>query len=548
MPRVATPIPNTYDSQTRPIALATIRKVCELLDLPADTKVLFAGAAEQVPMTGSTLNFQGDPSTFNSEMRVTAEVHEDAVEERILTTAVFQDENVPFFVDNQLGVRLFPIYSNTEMTIQFTFRAANRATARRFRDEALSRTAQGRQDNVHEIAYHYPIPYEYLHLLKHIWELREAQGGYDETFDKWMTDHLSAKATNLTTVTGTKPMLVIAENQIRPLGWFDFSALPQPEQKDNDTGPYIVAFEYHLTFDKVIGAVAQYPLVVHNQLIDEAWYETPHASGNILDPERRVGVGSYSRYALDHIARLNQCHCPPKVGVRVPEFDDWSPKTVHPSTMTLATLLIGVNPENLNEIIDLKDIPDYALDADVQAFLLTEAPFLNTFTESVVYLSLYRGDVPVDDGSLVIDNQLVVRSNRPLDLRENYHLRIALVSDLLHLTPGAFERFRSSGQACLNILSTLQWTLRRDGYLPKLLGGKYVAKSDLLNINHLINNQRSRLPGTAHTMLTVGNFLIATHRSTDYGSFDPQADSATGNGPASGASSGTPLSGADTDC
>ena len=548
MPRVATPIPNTYDSQTRPIALATIRKVCELLDLPADTNVVFAGASEQVPMTGSTLNYQGDPSKFNSEARVTAEVHEDAVEERILTTAVYQEENVPFFVDNKLGVRMFPVYSNTEMTIQFTYRAANRATARRFRDEALVRTAQGRQENVHEIAYHYPIPYEYLHLLKHIHDLREAQGGYGETFDKWMVDHLSAKATNLTTVTGSKPMLVIAENQIRPLGWFDFSALPQPEQKDNDTGPYLVTFEYHLTFDKVIAAVAHYPLVVHNQLIDEGWYEKPHASGNILDPERRTAVGSYSRYAMDHIARLNQHHCVPKTGARVPVFDDWVPKTEHPSTLTLATLLIGVNSEDLHEVIDLKDLEDYTLDADVQAFLQTEATFLNTFTESVVYLSLYRGDVPITDGSLVIDSNLIVRSNLPLDLRETYHLRMMLISDLLHLTPGGFERFRAAGQACLNILSTLQWTLRRDGYLPKLLGGKYVPRADLIRIAHEINHQRSRVPGTAHAPLTVGNFLIATHRSTDYGRFETQANSASTDGTASGASGGTPLPAADTDC
>lgn len=548
MPRVAVPIPNTYDSQTRVIAMATIRKVCELLDLPADTNVLFPGASEQVPMTGSTLNFQGDPSKFNSEMRVTAEVHEDAVEERILTTPVFQEENVPFFAEPKLGVRMFPVYSCTEMTIQFTYRAANRATARRFRDEALMRTAQGRQDNVHEISYHYPIPYEYLHLLKHIHELREAQGGYGDTFDKWMTDHLSAKATNLTTVTGTKPMLVIAENQIRPLGWFDFSAQPQPEQKDNDTGPYVVAFEYHLTFDKVIGAVAHYPLVVHNQLIDSDWYESPHASGNILDPERRVAVGSYSRYAMDHIVRLNQHHCIPKTAARVPVFDDWAPKTEHPSTLSLVTLLIGVNPQDLNEVIDLKDLGDYTLDPAVQTFLQSEAPYLNSFTESVVYLSLYRGNVPIEDGSLVIDNNLIVRSNRPLDLRETYHLRVALISDLQHLTPNAFERFRGSGQACLNILSTLQWTLRRDGYLPKLLGGTYVSRNDLLEINHQINTQRSRLPGTARTMLTVGNFLIATHRSTDYGSIDTQAESASGNGQASGASSGTPLSAADTNC
>ncbi len=547
MPRVATPIPESYDSITRPVATEVVRQVCALLSLPSNIQILFPGAAETVPMTGSTLGYEGEPSQFSSDARVQVDVTEELVEQRVLGTAVFQQENPACFVDERLGIRLHPIYSHTEMVIQFTYRAPNRVAARQFRDEALIRSAQMRAENLHEINYSYPIPYEYLHLLQHLHELREAQGGYGEDFSEWVMKCISPRATNLTTLIGTKPLLVIAENQIRPLGWFDFTAQPQPEQKDDNTGPFLVNFEYRLAYDKVVGVAMQYPLVVHNQLIDSKWHGRRRASGDILDPERRRGIGSYSRYAMDRLVDLNvRCHVPE--GVRVPEFDDWSPATVHPATVTIATILLGRDPDDPRAVLDLKDLGDYTLEPTVEAFLKTEAPYLNRFTESIVYLSLYRGNVPVEDGSLNIDSNLNVRSNRDLDVRETYRLRIALISDLNLLSTGAFERFRSSGEACLKILSTLQYTLLRDGYLPKLLGGKYVSKSDLYRIADRINDLRRPANGRMHAMQTVGTFFITTHRITDYADHSTQTDGTSREGTSPDSGGGTPLPERDAYC
>lgn len=552
MPRVATPIPNTYDSQTRPIAMATIRQVCALLSLPTNIKILFPGAAEQVPQQGSTLNSQSEPSTFNSDMRITAEVHEDATEERILGTAVFQQENVPFFVEPNLGVRLWPVYSAHEMIINFTLRAENRIQAARFRQEALLKTQMGRQEHVMELDYHYPIPYEYLHLLKHIHDLREAQSGYGDTFDKWVADNISKKATNLTTVNGTKPMLVIAEKQIRAIGYFDFSAHPQPESKENETGTHILTFEYHLNYDKVIAATAQYPLVVHNQLIDEMWFETPRASGNIVNPETRVGVGQRGRHAMDHIVRLNQCDCPVTTGVRIPGYDEWAPRQEHPSTTTLVTIMLGVDEADPTLCVDLKDLTDFDIDTDIIEFLKTEAPFLNLFGRSIVHISLYDGDIPLDDGSLLIDDQLIIRSNAPMEMRKSYHLRVALINDLFFLSSEARERFRGAGEACLKILSTLQGSLLKEGYLPELLSGKIVPRADYDRIGTRINEQRYNAPPgpNGRVMLTVGNFLISTHKRVDYADYDTQAEAAGHAGAtfAERASSGTPLPATDVPC
>lgn len=548
MPRVATPILSTYDSIVRPVAIATARRICELLSLPNNITMIMPGPGEEAPMTGSTIGYQGEDSRFDSDDQITIEVTEETTDERVLSTPVYQVEHIPFFLDTALKIKMKPVYSPSELILQFTYRASNRIKASQFRADALLRSNQGRTENLHNIDYHYPVPVEYLQLLKHIHVLRETQAGYGETFDHWMKEHLTERATNLTNVVGKEHLLVIAEKQIRPIGYFDFSSQPAPEEREKETGPYVVKFEYRLLYDKVIGAVAEYPLVVHNQLIDDRWFGQRRASGDVLNPENYAAVAGYSRYAMDHIVKLNRC-CPKKEGLSIPEFDEWQPSLTHPTTYTLANVMLQVDPDNPYAVLNLEnDLGDFKFADALIPFLKGEASYLNRFAQSVIYLSLYRDDKPVADGSLLVDRDLNVQSNFPLELRDRYHMRIAVVTDLNFINQGALERFRYSGQACLNILSALQGQLIGEGFLPPLLGGQIVTMKDIKEIAFNINNKRRRQSSGYYTMITVGTFFIATHRRTDDARHGTQTDRTAGQRPDSGTSGRTPLSTADEPC
>lgn len=544
MPRVAMRIPESQDSILRPVSFDVIRQVFDILSLPKDTSILFPGASEEAAMPGSTLNHMGEPTKFNNSERVRVEVNEEIEDHTILTTAVYQRENRPIFLDKDLGVAMYPVYAQTTLVFQLTYRAPNRVTAKRFRDECLLRHAAWRAENVHELTYHYPVPYEYIHLLQEIHTLREATAGYGEDFSKWVEDHFTNRVTNLTTLIGTQPQLSISEHQIRPLGWFDFNALPQPEQKEAENGTFVVNFEYRVVFDKVIGVAMEYPLVVHNALIDEKWYSSPRASGNFTDPERRNGVNTIGRRALDYFAQLNQCQRLCKIdGIRIPEFDDWEPKQVRPNTNTLALVMTAVDEEDPQAVINLAEIPDYAIEENVLAFLKQEHQWISRYGGNPFYVSLYRNDEPLDDSWLTVDENLNVRTTQPLNPRDRYHLRLALVNDLLSLSSEVLERFRLHGKACVAILSTLQWTMLRDGWTPKLLGGKYVTRRDLNEIAQRINDLKApHTPGIEYPgMLTVGNFLITTHRRSDYARDAEETNGTGGDGALTGDGDRAPL-------
>lgn len=545
MPRVATRIPESQDSILRPVTFAVLRQMFDLLSLPKETSILFPGATEEAPMPGSTLNSSGsEPTKFNNSERIRVEVNEEIEDHVILTTPVYQRENRPIFLDKVLGVALYPVYAQTKLVLQCTYRAPNRVTAKRFRDECLMRQAAWRAENMHEFEYHYPVPYEFLHLLEHVHELREATAGYGEDFSTWAQAHFTKRATNLTTVIGTQQQLSIQEHQVRPIGWFDFSALPAAEQKETDNGTFTISFEYHVVFDKVIGVTAEYPLVIHNSLIDERYYSTPRASGNFIDPERRNGLNTIGRRALDYFAQLNQCQRLCQVdGIRIPEFDEWEPKAVRPDTNTLALIMLSVDEEDPQSVINLTDIPDYQIEENIVEYLKQEFARIARYGGSPFYVSMYRNDEPLDDSWLEVDADLNVRATKPLNPRDRYHLRLALVTDLLSLSNDVLDRFRMHGKACQAILSTLQWTMLRDGWLPKLLGGKYVTRRDLDAIAQRINDLKApHLPGMEYPgMLTVGNFLITTHRRSDYGRDEEETNGSAGNGTDTGDGDRTPL-------
>lgn len=547
MPRVALETPQTYESVTRPVALGVVRQMLSILALPEDLKILFPGAAAQVAMPGSELGYNGDPTTFRFGGQLQIEVTENAVEDRILSTAVYQRENLPVFVDSKLGVKIHPIYSGTEMVFTCQYRAPNRVLAKRFRDEALIRTAMGRRENLHELTYHYSLPYPYLHLLKSIYQMREGVAPYGETFDKWIYDHITQRATNLVTMAGTESQLVIAEHQVCPQGWFDFVGLPEIEQKDKESGTWLLNFEYRMTYDKVVGATAAWPLVIHNQMVDEPWRSEPNASGTQIDPKRRKRAGSVSRHAFDYFTgRGKSYECRRRMsGVSIPSYDDWEPATLHPSTATVAAVMLMVDVNDPKAIINLKDLGDYDIDPYILAYLAGEAPYLGVYGQSAIYLALYRGDVPLDDGSITINTNLTVRSVHDLDPRERYHLRISIMHDLQALPTSAVTRLRTHGKACISILSTLQWIMFEAAWMPKLIGGTLFPALDFRKIAQRINDlKHPKNPNTEYHLETVGNFLIVAHRQAQGildADYDSQANGADPSGSASGQGSGEPI-------
>jgi hypothetical protein len=536
MPRLVSEIPQTYENIVRPVAIEVARQIAKMLNLPADITVLLPGNAETTLYPNTELGASGtaEPATFGHGERITLEIEENPVDDRILTTAVHQKENHPFFLDSAIGVKMYPVYSGTELSFNFKYRANSHTAARRFRNQMLSRTAQMREEILHELNYYYHVPYVFLHVLKHVHTLRERVAGYGESWDKYVQDHITDAATTITDQIGENQALVIRELQTNPLGTFQFIGTTEAEEKEKSSGTYVITFQYKFVFDQVIEVMAEWPLLVHNQLVDEQWRSRPWASGELVDPNRRKRRPSLSRGAFDYFTRVYTDPCKVKLmdGYVIPDYDEWRPAFVIPNTSTLLVGMIQVDPTAPNVLFDLMgDLDGYSLDPTLREFILKEAPFMNIKGASVFDLRLYEGDHPMNDGLLSVSvPDLTILSNAEMDLRKTYHVRLALVNDLFTLTPAAWQRLRSGGLASLKILNCLQFKLLGKAFEPKLLGGYLISNEDLRLIAQRINDLKVPHRGPLeHVMLTVNEVVVVVHRSSDNVSsqkrtFGPVAD------------------------
>jgi hypothetical protein len=542
MPRIVAEVPQTYENIVRPVSLEVARQIAKMLNLAGDIKVLMPGAAETTLFPNSELGASGtaDPSSFGHDGRLTLEVQENPVEDRVLSTAVHQKENLPFFIDKNLGVKMYPVYSGTELMFNFTYRAENRAAARKFRNEMLSRTAAMREEILHELNYYYHVPYVFLHLLQHIHTLRENQAGYGDSWDKYVSDHITDAATNLTDQIGQNQTLAIREFQTNPLGTFQFVAAPEAEEADKKSGTWNITFQYKFVFDQVISAVAEWPLMVHNQLVDAQWHGRRYPLGELVDPDRRKRSPSLSRYAFDHFStNIYTDWCKQKLtdGYVIPEFDEWRPSWVIPNTSTLFIAMVCVDPTAPSTLFELmSDLDGYHLDPDLTEFIRKEAPYMTTKGASIFDLRLYENEYPMDDGLLTVTTpDLIVISNATMDLRKQYHVRLSLVNDLFTLGPAAWERLRSGGAAALKILNCLQFKLLGKAFEPKLLGGYMISTADLKLIAQKINDLKVPHKGPLEfVMLTVNDVVVVANRSSEYG----PRENGTGGGSADGSDQG----------
>lgn len=517
---IHTPNPSTRDTVTRPVANSVIRELIDMLGIDPTARIIFAGDPEQTAQAGSTLSDASSGATnfWPDAEKVIIEVSESSDEQRAFETAVFQREQPPVFADPRIGVRIWPIKVHTEMVISFQYQAANKTRAEQWRDDIRVRYSQGRVENLHEITYNYGIPAVMVQLLNVIGAMKENVAGYGETIQQWIDNFSAPYVTNVTNVAGNGSLLTVAETQEMVLGWFDFELEPQPLQKGNETGPWIGSFEYRIAYDKPVECAMYYPLVIHNQVIDEKYrlnYNTPRTLG------QRSHYESLSRKQFNvltpEIFRKNYTSMD---WIRIPSYDDWAPVHTSRATANVATMLCTVDVNDPYLVLDLNDLGGKQIDPDVLNFLKGEGDYAYNYRQSVFFFALYESERDMPGNPISWGPDGIIRATYPLDLRKVYHLRWAAMTDLTMLTVQAQLRLCANGPAALKILMSLMGDEKLLIALPKLQNGQ-LTLAQLQDFAMKLNARRrgeARAQGSGGPRRTVGTYLITARNSNQLAS------------------------------
>lgn len=461
MPSLSLSLPDIKQSVTRPVIYKVLEQLFEITRLSKDTRIYYAGEANVIQTPGTSIDEEGDrDARFGTGrytfVNVTEQYQTPAIQE--IQSHAF--DNVPVFEDRELRLSLRPIYLPSDVTVEVTYRSNSETEVARWMAEMLTRASRGRDLNLHRVSYHYPLPFDFIELIEDAWTLKEKQGGTGVGFQDYFRSHSTDRLTVLTARDGAKGILAVQETQAEIIGLFDFVGIPEKPQRDSETGTWEISFAYKFTYQRPDEIYVHYPVAVHNQLMPRRWLQDIRHEE---DPKARAHYYSKSYAALANFAADVNANLPrqPLPYLRLPMFDDFKPEAVIPGTATVFSALTFITPTDTQTLMNVKDLDDYRIDADILDFLLkSEAKYINRLYQSFFQLTLYRDGSSTAMEKVELLEDGTIRSTVPLDIRKTYHVRLALVIDVHLLTQEAITRLRYYPKALVALCSAINVLLR----------------------------------------------------------------------------------------
>jgi len=469
VPIIYTPIPSIYNSFHRPSVISIVDQLKNELGLDPKTRLNYPDSDNVSIQTGSAIDSSNEPN-FGVNEKVSISVDEFTNRQNLAANPHLRPGNRFIMRDEALQVFLRTAYVMKDVVITVRYRAPDRVRARRIRDDLEARMSMIKDVLIHKIQYSYQIPAIFMDRLKSIFELREKQAGYGETFDEWLQNHSLPSLTQLTNTGDKVGYYSFSETSVRIQGSFDYDTVPENPEKEGDMTPHIVEFNYRLTWNAPQGMEIAYPIMIHNQIMPTKFINMDQ----IKPPEDIHDItGSVTDVSLSYFENTEgSMRLYPPPGIHLPTQDEWRPFSVPVSTLRLVSMLVKLSSDDLRKISRLDQLGSkYYLHDAILEFLIQEAPYLHIPGMSVFNVSIYDDTTPVSFEKFSVNDELEVILNEDADLRRIYRVRLSVYSDFTLIQPTARARLAANPEVLDLVLRAIGWNgfeyQRNNGGVPK---------------------------------------------------------------------------------
>lgn len=504
MPKPVYVIPGVKHSVTRPVVLDIVRQILKWTGLPEETHTLFAGELDSGYQPGSTISQETKFNNFSSETKWVIKVEEKAQEDRILATSVLYTDNPLIFADHQTHVFMRPSYVPTDVKISIQYKATDETAAQQWIDDIRTRVSMNRDIRQQFVSYSYVLPRELILIAMKIWEMREANEGYGESFDDYWNRNITSKATILSDLVGKNKEWGIAETQARVVGYFDFAGEPEKGDRQADNSSWNIQFSYTFKYDRPVAINMEYPLMIHNELIPQDYRPTA-ARPRIEDYEL-----SYSATA-NALAWFEQGRITAPLGtpgIAIPEYDEFYPAdgSIYPDTLRVVTALSNIDKDNPLNLLDLNNLGNFQIKPEVIAFMKKEAQYLTKYRYSILNVAVYKNEVMMEPSQYLVDANLMVKFRDAQSLRDTFHVRLSVYQRPRLLTDAAKTRMRNDCAASYELFKALDPTVfERIEYV--CLPSDYLTRDTFNQVAHDLDGrfdtQRTQAAYQFNTVMTL---------------------------------------------
>lgn len=383
------------------------------------------------------------PSTA-ARRKVVVDITEEYNEDALTTTAVSYQDTAPIFMDNQIDLKIYPVYVMSDITLKLTFSTPSKTEANRLRDDLRIKLSQMRNILHHEIEYDILVPEVVQELIADVHTLKARL--YPSELGEYFRTCSTKQAHMVTDTVGmTNAAVAIRERQVRIVGKFEFSSMPEAVEEDTDSNTYKLTIPYKFTMEVPRGMCMSYPPMVCNKPMPAKYLQWV-ADGKIKTREEYSRNLSYtsSMGALSHFEAHRQLdyRINNKLPLNLPLFDEFPQRQGHHGYMITTTFLTDVDETDCKTLFNLKELPDFYMDSKLLAFLQAgERAYAVTPYKSCFYFGLHYPGRYFDSDCLEITEDLTVRSKVALPLDKPIRVAFSVLADQSSLFRGTQKRW-----------------------------------------------------------------------------------------------------------
>lgn len=517
---------NTYDTVTRPVAWAVAKDCLARMGFPEEAFLDFIGRNDASLNKDSALDNFDNKNFFDTSATATLVVKEEPILERSLEASVVRMDNNPIFRDATVQSYVRPVYMPTKMSLVFKMKFTDEVQANRFRDDTWARANMQRHQQLHEITYHWQIPKCFLVILFEIYKLKETVDKVGDNFALWLRKCFDPRVDTVTNMAGKEATLIVPEDQVRVLGWYDFTGIADEPSYNKDSGNWESEWTYNLIYDKPVEAAMTYPLVVRQQLLDAPFRPT--------EGDYRLSDQSINPNRVNYLfGGWTNTWSKPKgiIDARYPDFDTWYPENGTEGCLQLWIGLTTISLENKIDVLSIDELGVHKLSAIARDFIMSDRQYVTQVNRSLFDIAVYANNNRAMNSQIVLGEDAMLRAISDISMEPVYHVVISVRRDLSTLLPIDIDRLTKNACKIYALLCELYPAAAAAGLFPKPSKRCTWTYDEWLHIVDVVSPSKPGLhprpsypsgtgggltPGQRRRlMMTVGSYHLITRRDAD---------------------------------
>lgn len=475
MPYIEKSIVDLDITVTRQVMMSVVSTVLKHTNVrdSKDIKISYLGDSDVELEPGSYLaEGKRDSISYGSHGKITIEAREEENPDYILSMSSNLKNEQPLIEDKHLNFSVTPDYSMKTVTIEFKYRAATENAANDWANNILRRLNKSVNYMPHEIQYNLMLNKEYLALMFELYNKREAQAGFGESFKDWFDRICIVPPTIVSTMDGDERAITFPQVAATVYGNFDIAARPQVK-RDESSNVFESSLTYSFEYGKPHSLIAKYPLVVHNQVIDSAWINTDA----LYDSSKFPGFRSHVQQNFIDVMKRTRMESNYEAIIQ-PHFDDWNNERAGDSMSLIFRTMCKIDSDDLTKLCDLNSLGKFKLTPSFYSQIEDYKERVMERDRWFVYLTAYEDDRLMSSSDLYVDDQMVVRSRKELNLRKTYRFCIYMLSDYSILESETIEAMRKEPIHFYENIIALDPTIVERNITPKLYASNTLITSE----------------------------------------------------------------------